>query len=169
MLRLARNILQRPVNDFRAELHAHLQRLSLAFHSRRGVRDLLCRLTTDTCAIQTLAMNGLFSVLTSVALLGGMVVVLLQLDWQLIAATPPEARSPGPLGVSLRGRVSPGLCVWWRHTGGGAYYAGGCVWPSAGGFPHDCNIFRTIATDGAHHLRYLLSQLRVAGCPAGAR
>jgi ATP-binding cassette subfamily B protein len=74
---------QRLVNDFRAELHAHLQRLSLAFHSRREVGDLLYRLTTDTFAIQTLAMNGVFSVLTSVALLGGMIVVLLQLDWQL--------------------------------------------------------------------------------------
>ena len=74
---------QRLVNDFRAELHAHLQRLSLAFHSRREVGDLLYRLTTDTFAIQTLAMNGVFSVLTSVVLLLGMIVVLLQLDWVL--------------------------------------------------------------------------------------
>jgi ATP-binding cassette, subfamily B, bacterial len=74
---------QRLVNDFRAELHAHLQRLSLAFHSRREVGDLLYRLTTDTFAIQTLAMNGVFSVLTSVVLLVGMIVVLLRLDWLL--------------------------------------------------------------------------------------
>jgi ATP-binding cassette subfamily B protein/subfamily B ATP-binding cassette protein MsbA len=74
---------QRLVNDFRAELYAHLQRLSLAFHSRREVGDLLYRLTTDTFAIQTLTMNGVFSVLTSVVLLSGMVVVLLRLDWLL--------------------------------------------------------------------------------------
>ena len=74
---------QRLVNDFRAELHAHLQRLSLAFHSRREVGDLLYRLTTDTFAIQTLTMNGVFSVLTSVVLLVGMIVVLLRLDWLL--------------------------------------------------------------------------------------
>jgi ATP-binding cassette, subfamily B, bacterial len=74
---------QRLVNDFRAELHAHLQRLSLAFHSRREVGDLLYRLANDTSAIQTLAMNGVFSVLTSVVLLVGMVVVLLRLDWLL--------------------------------------------------------------------------------------
>jgi ATP-binding cassette subfamily B protein/subfamily B ATP-binding cassette protein MsbA len=74
---------QRLVNDFRAELHAHLQRLSLAFHSRREVGDLLYRLTTDTFAIQTLTMNGVFSVLTSVVLLIGMIVVLLRLDWLL--------------------------------------------------------------------------------------
>src|SRR5512144_2301843 len=71
---------QRMVNDFRAELYAHLQRLSLAFHSRREVGDLLFRLTADTFAIQTLTMNGFFPILTSVVLLGGMLVVMLRLD-----------------------------------------------------------------------------------------
>jgi ATP-binding cassette, subfamily B, bacterial len=68
------------VNDFRGELYAHLQRLSLAFHSRREVGDLLFRLTADTFAIQTLTMNGFFPILTSVVLLGGMLVVMLRLD-----------------------------------------------------------------------------------------
>jgi ATP-binding cassette, subfamily B, bacterial len=74
---------QRLVNDFRAELHAHLQRLSLAFHSRREVGDLLYRLTSDTFAIQSLTMNGVFPVLTSLVLLVGMMVVMLRLDWLL--------------------------------------------------------------------------------------
>src|SRR5262245_29697298 len=74
---------QRMVNDFRAELYAHLQRLSLAFHSRREVGDLLFCLTADTFAIQTLTMNGFFPILTSIVLLGGMVVVMVRLDWQL--------------------------------------------------------------------------------------
>ncbi len=74
---------QRMVNDFRAELYAHLQRLSLAFHSRREVGDLLFRLTADTFAIQTLTMNGFFPILTSVVLLGGMLVVMLRLDWMM--------------------------------------------------------------------------------------
>ena len=74
---------QRLVNDFRAELHAHLQRLSLAFHSRREVGDLLYRLTSDTFAIQGLTMNGVFPVLTSLVLLVGMTVVMLRLDWLL--------------------------------------------------------------------------------------
>ncbi len=71
---------QRMVNDFRADLYGHLQRLSLAFHSRREVGDLLFRLTADTLAIQTLTMNGFFPILTSVVLLGGMVVVMARLD-----------------------------------------------------------------------------------------
>src|SRR5262249_27521695 len=68
------NVGQRMVNDFRSELYAHLARLSLAFHSRREVGDLLYRLTSDTFAIQTLTMNGFFPILTSIVLLGGMAV-----------------------------------------------------------------------------------------------
>jgi ATP-binding cassette subfamily B protein/subfamily B ATP-binding cassette protein MsbA len=74
---------QRMVNDFRGELYAHLQRLSLAFHSRRQVGDLLYRLTADTFAIQTLTMNGFFPILTSMVLLGGMIAVMLRIDWEL--------------------------------------------------------------------------------------
>jgi ATP-binding cassette subfamily B protein/subfamily B ATP-binding cassette protein MsbA len=77
------NVGQRLVNDFRSELYAHLQRLSLAFHSRREVGDLLYRLTADTFAIQTLTMNGFFPILTSIVLLGGMIVVMVRLDWAL--------------------------------------------------------------------------------------
>jgi ATP-binding cassette subfamily B protein len=77
------NVGQRLVNDFRSELFVHLQRLSLAFHSRRSVGDLLYRLTADTFAIQTLTMNGFFPILTSLVLLGGMLVVMVRLDWLL--------------------------------------------------------------------------------------
>jgi ATP-binding cassette subfamily B protein/subfamily B ATP-binding cassette protein MsbA len=78
---------QRMVNDFRSELYAHLSRLSLAFHSRREVGDLLYRLTSDTFAIQTLTMNGFFPILTSLVLLVGMVVVMMRLDPLLTAAS----------------------------------------------------------------------------------
>src|SRR5689334_8764047 len=74
---------QRLVNDFRSELYAHLQRLSLAFHSRRSVGDILYRLTSDTFAIQTLTMNGFFPVVSSVVMLTGMLAVMLRLDWVL--------------------------------------------------------------------------------------
>ncbi len=74
---------QRMVNDFRSELYAHLQRLSLAFHSRRQVGDLLYRLTADTFAIQTLTMNGFFPIVSSVVMLVGMLAVMLRLDWVL--------------------------------------------------------------------------------------
>ncbi|NTU48344.1 MAG: ABC transporter ATP-binding protein [Syntrophobacteraceae bacterium] len=74
---------QRMVNDLRSDLYNHLQRLSLAFHSRRQVGDLMYRVTADTYAIQSLTMNGVFPIVTAGALLGGMFFVMVRLDWQL--------------------------------------------------------------------------------------
>lgn len=71
------------VNDLRSRLYQHLQRLSLSFYSRAAVGDLIYRVTADTYAIQTLAMNGIFPVLSAVMLLGGMFIVMLRLDWLL--------------------------------------------------------------------------------------
>ncbi len=68
------------VNDLRSRLYAHLQRLSLSFHSRASVGDLIYRVTSDTYAIQTLAMNGLFPIVSAVFLLVGMFVIMLRLD-----------------------------------------------------------------------------------------
>ncbi|HXG19236.1 MAG TPA: ABC transporter ATP-binding protein [Methylomirabilota bacterium] len=74
---------QSMVNDLRGALYNHLQRLSLAFHHRRQVGDLLYRVTADAYAIQTLTMNGVFPILVSLGLLIGMTLVMFQLDWIL--------------------------------------------------------------------------------------
>lgn len=74
---------QSMVNDLRGSVYNHLQRLSLAFHHRRQVGDLLYRVTADTYAIQTLTMNGVFPILVSLGLLIGMTLVMLRLDWVL--------------------------------------------------------------------------------------
>src|SRR5438270_6131859 len=68
------------VNDLRGALYAHLQRLSLAFHSRQRVGDLLYRITADSFAVQTMVMNGVLPILSAAVLLGGMLFVLLPLD-----------------------------------------------------------------------------------------
>jgi ATP-binding cassette, subfamily B, bacterial len=81
------------VNDLRSRFYAHLQRLSLSFHARAGVGDLIYRVTADTYAIQTLAMNGLFPILSAALLLGGMLVVMIRLDPLLTAV----ACGVGPL------------------------------------------------------------------------
>jgi ATP-binding cassette subfamily B protein/subfamily B ATP-binding cassette protein MsbA len=73
------------VNDLRSRFYAHLQRLSLSFHARAGVGDLIYRVTADTYAIQTLAMNGLFPIIAAAMLLSGMVVVMIRLDPLLTA------------------------------------------------------------------------------------
>jgi ATP-binding cassette subfamily B protein/subfamily B ATP-binding cassette protein MsbA len=68
------------VNDLRSQLYAHLQRLSLAFHTTASVGDLIYRVTADTYSIQTLAMNGLFPILAAALLLGGMFIVMVRID-----------------------------------------------------------------------------------------
>jgi ATP-binding cassette, subfamily B, bacterial len=74
---------QKMVNDLRRDLYSHLQRLSLAFHNRRQVGDLLYRVTADTYSIQSITMNGLFPIVTALLLLFGMFLIMIQIDWVL--------------------------------------------------------------------------------------
>jgi ATP-binding cassette, subfamily B, bacterial len=71
---------QRMVNDLRGALYSHLQRLSLAFHSRQKVGDLMYRVTADSFAVQTMIMNGLLPIASAFVLLGGMLFILVPLD-----------------------------------------------------------------------------------------
>jgi ATP-binding cassette, subfamily B, bacterial len=71
---------QRMVNDLRGDLYSHLQRLSLAFHSRHKVGDIMFRITADSFAVQTMLMNGLLPIISAVVLLAGMLVILFPLD-----------------------------------------------------------------------------------------
>ena len=71
---------QNMVNDLRGTLYAHLQRLSLAFHSRQRVGDLLYRITADSFAVQSMIMNGALPILSAAVLLVGMLLVLFPLD-----------------------------------------------------------------------------------------
>jgi ATP-binding cassette subfamily B protein/subfamily B ATP-binding cassette protein MsbA len=74
---------QKMVNDLRRDLYGHLQRLSLSFYNRRQTGDLLYRVTSDTLALQTLTMNGLFPVISALVLLAGMFLIMLWIDWYL--------------------------------------------------------------------------------------
>jgi ATP-binding cassette subfamily B protein/subfamily B ATP-binding cassette protein MsbA len=76
---------QRMVNDMRAELVAHLQRLSLGFFGRRPGSDLVYRVTFDTFAVQSMVMNGLFPLVTAVVMLAGMAAVMVGMN-PLLAA-----------------------------------------------------------------------------------
>jgi ATP-binding cassette subfamily B protein len=71
---------QRMVNDLRGQLFDHLQRLSLGFHRRREIGDLMVRIVYDTFAIQTITMNGIFQILASSILLVGMFIVMIKID-----------------------------------------------------------------------------------------
>ena len=71
---------QSMVNDLRGALYAHLQRLSLAFHSRQKVGDLMYRITADSFAVQTMIMNGILPIVSAGVLLAGMLAVLVPID-----------------------------------------------------------------------------------------
>uniref|UniRef100_I2Q5W4 ABC-type multidrug transport system, ATPase and permease component n=1 Tax=Desulfovibrio sp. U5L TaxID=596152 RepID=I2Q5W4_9BACT len=71
------------VQDLRCDLFDHLQRQSLLFHQKWPTGDLIYRIMGDTYAVQTLLMNGVFTTLTSSALLIGMLAVCLQMDVEL--------------------------------------------------------------------------------------
>jgi ATP-binding cassette subfamily B protein/subfamily B ATP-binding cassette protein MsbA len=77
---------QRLVNDLRAQMFYHLQRLSLSFHRRREIGDLMVRIAYDSMSLQTIAMNGLFQMLSAVAMLGAMFYVMVRMDLVLTFA-----------------------------------------------------------------------------------
>ncbi len=71
---------QRMVNDLRAELFEHLQKLSLSFHRRRQIGDLMMRVAYDTFSIQTIAIHGFFPAISSMVLLVAMFAVMIRMD-----------------------------------------------------------------------------------------
>ncbi|MBI2842829.1 MAG: ABC transporter ATP-binding protein [Armatimonadetes bacterium] len=74
---------QRMVHDLRSDLFDHLTKLGLRFHDSRNVGDTIYRLTSDTWAVQTYLIHGLFPILTAFVSLVGVFAVMVRLDWQL--------------------------------------------------------------------------------------
>lgn len=69
--------------DLRAELYAHIQRLSLSFFSRKKTGSLITRVTADTDRLWEFIAFGVVDVSLSMVMLFGLGVVLLTLDWRL--------------------------------------------------------------------------------------
>lgn len=78
---------QRLVADIRAELFAHIQTLSMAYHDRHQVGDLMSRVSNDTEAINRVLSNGLIQFTTNILLLGGIMVAMFFLNWPLASGT----------------------------------------------------------------------------------
>jgi len=70
----------------RADVFAHVQRLSLGFHSRAKLGDLLTRITGDVSRLQEVAVTAVLPLVANVLTLVAMVGVMLWLDWQLTLA-----------------------------------------------------------------------------------
>jgi ATP-binding cassette, subfamily B, bacterial len=68
---------------FRARIFRHTQRLSLAFHDRRGTADSIYRIQWDAPAIQWITLYGFISIASALVMLLAMAVVMLRIDTQL--------------------------------------------------------------------------------------
>ena len=71
------------VHDLRAQLLWHVQRLSLAFHERRGANDTAYRIQYDAAAIQNILINGLLPIVSSAFGFAAMLYVTAQINWRL--------------------------------------------------------------------------------------
>jgi ATP-binding cassette subfamily B multidrug efflux pump len=78
---------QRLMADIRAELFAHIQILSMAYHDHHKAGDLMSRVSNDTEAINRVLSNGLIQFTTNILLLGGILVSMFVLNWQLATGT----------------------------------------------------------------------------------
>ena len=74
---------QRLIRDLRAGLFTHLQYLSMAYHDHHKVGDLMSRVTNDTEAINQVLSNGLITFITNILTLGGIMISMFLLNWQL--------------------------------------------------------------------------------------
>jgi len=75
------------IADLRGELFGHLQALSMAYHDRHRVGDLMSRVTNDTEAINQVISNGLITFITNILTLAGIMVSMFLLNWQLAIGT----------------------------------------------------------------------------------
>jgi ATP-binding cassette subfamily B protein len=93
---------ERITHDIRLETHAELQRLSLGYHARRPTGDLVTRVTSDVHAVGGIFSESLGTVVASLLLLAGMLVVSVAID--PVLALTAFAMTPLLVLVSLRTR-----------------------------------------------------------------
>jgi ATP-binding cassette subfamily B protein/subfamily B ATP-binding cassette protein MsbA len=74
---------QRLTYDLATDLFSHLQRLSLRYHARRGVGDLIRRVSGDTACVSTLVGSAVLPAVGAAVSLAGMFLVMLSLDREL--------------------------------------------------------------------------------------
>ncbi|KAM3106666.1 ABC transporter ATP-binding protein [Phormidesmis sp. 146-33] len=73
----------RIITEIRADLYAHLQRLSLSFHYKAKGGDLLTRITSDIDRLRDVTVTAAVPLLVNTVTLVGMVGVMFWMDWEL--------------------------------------------------------------------------------------
>lgn len=71
---------QRMTYDLAGDLFGHIQRLSLVFHTRRAVGDLISRVTGDTWCLNTIVMDAVLPSIQAVVTVAAMFVIMVQLQ-----------------------------------------------------------------------------------------
>ncbi len=69
--------------DVRNQLYNHIQRLSFSYHTHAQTGQLMSRMAEDVGAIQRFVSGALLDSLSIVLMLGFIIIILLQLNWQL--------------------------------------------------------------------------------------
>jgi len=77
---LAATVGHRVVSDLRMAVFAKLQRLSLAFHDRRGIGDLLLRMTGDVTLLRSILVPAVLDSSSRVLILLGMLTLMAVMD-----------------------------------------------------------------------------------------
>ncbi len=78
---------QKVMQDMRAEIFGHLQKLHVAYFDRHPVGRLMTRVTSDVDAVNELFTSGLVTVFGDLFTLFGIMGVMLALDWRLALVT----------------------------------------------------------------------------------
>ncbi len=69
-------------HDLRRLLYAHIQRLSLAYHTQKQTGDLISRLTSDIDSVQTFIVSSVLDLVIDILTLVGMAAVMFYLNWR---------------------------------------------------------------------------------------
>ena len=73
---------QRVSHELRTRLYAHVQSLSMDYHTSRKTGDLITRLTSDVDAVQSFAVASALDAVVDCLTLAGMVTVMFFLNWR---------------------------------------------------------------------------------------
>jgi subfamily B ATP-binding cassette protein MsbA len=76
------NVGRHTIYGIRRDLFAYMQRLSLRFHDRQRIGDLITRLTSDAQSIQEVFSRGIILLFSNALLLLGMMILMFWLNWQ---------------------------------------------------------------------------------------
>ncbi len=100
---LAGNVI---LTEVRADLFAHMQRLSLSFHSKKRSGDLAVRLTSDMGRLQEVVSTAVLPLAAHVLTVLGVIVVMAAIEWRLalvaVAVLPLFWLSTQRLGKEIR-------------------------------------------------------------------